>query len=139
MKNPYTQIKVDIKTNCWFWLGGKTSGYSMFVFNNKTVLGHRWFYEQKNGVIPKGLQIDHLCRNRSCVNPEHLEAVTQKVNLLRGEGACAKNARKTHCKRGHKFTPDNTYSHRGYGRRCIACQRYRLNMWRKLKREMIFN
>jgi hypothetical protein len=73
------------------------------------------------GPIPEGLTIDHLCRVRHCVNPAHLEAVSERVNILRGNGAGARNARKTHCVKGHAFTPDNLYrDYQGY-RRCRRC------------------
>jgi hypothetical protein len=78
-------------------------------------------YELAIGPIPEGLTIDHLCRNRGCVNPAHLEAVTNRTNLLRGDGIAALNARKTHCKRGHEFTPENTYVWREGTRACRAC------------------
>ncbi len=72
------------------------------------MLAHRFSYELANGPIPEGLQIDHLCRNRGCVRPDHMEAVTPRVNYLRGDSVPAKNARKTECKRGHPFTFQNT-------------------------------
>jgi hypothetical protein len=82
------------------------------------VLAHRMAYELARDPIPAGLVIDHLCRNKRCVNPSHLEAVEQRVNLLRGET----NSAKTHCINGHEFTPDNTYMWQGK-RSCRACRR----------------
>ena len=92
----------DVETDCWLWqrlVSG--AGYSRFFYDGRVGYGHRYAYEQACGAIPKGLTIDHLCRNRSCVNPLHLEAVTLRVNLLRGDTVVAVNARKTHCNRGH--------------------------------------
>lgn len=114
---------------CWQWTGGYTSGqwdYPRFCVGKRDyVLAHRWAYEHFVGPIPDGLTIDHLCRNTMCVNPEHLEPVSNVENVMRGEGACAKNSRKTHCKRGHEFTPDNTYWKRNPngrpGRACKTC------------------
>ena len=81
---------------------------------------YRLAYEITKGPVPKGLEIDHLCRNRACLNPFHLEAVTRRVNVLRGFGACGNNARKTHCKFGHEFT---TIEESGRTRRrCMVCQ-----------------
>jgi hypothetical protein len=83
---------------------------------------HRVLYRLVNGPIPIGAEIDHLCRNRSCVNPDHLEAVSHRENLMRSPIApAAINARKTHCKYGHEFTQTNTYVSSGR-RRCRLCQ-----------------
>ncbi len=120
--------KVDIQelepSPCWLWLGGKnSSGYGYFYYEGRHVRAHRWAYEQSIGPIPEGLQLDHLCRVRACVNPAHLEPVTGKENYRRGEGAPAKNGRKTHCVRGHAFTPENTAIRPGGGRTCRTCRR----------------
>jgi len=82
-------------------------------------------YELECGPIPDGLVLDHLCRVRACVRPGHLEAVTQRVNLLRGRTIQAANAAKTHCLRGHRFDSENTYVTSLGQRRCITCKRMR--------------
>lgn len=108
---------------CWTWLGPvQSSGYGWGRVGNVRGLAHRLFYEEANGPIPDGLQIDHLCRNRLCVRPDHLEAVTQRTNLLRGEGVAGANARKTHCPKGHPYDEQNTYQW-GNQRKCLACRR----------------
>jgi len=108
---------------CWEWVGSQTSdGYGQWRAFGEHV-AHRAVYRLLRGAIPEGLTLDHLCRNTGCVNPDHLEPVTIRENLLRGEGACAKNARKTHCLRGHPFNTDNTYLRKGGGRRCRTCDR----------------
>lgn len=98
---------------CWKWLGNMNLGlgYGMVQHpqRRRNVPAHRWAYELFVGPIPDGLHVDHLCRNRRCVNPLHLEAVTQRENTLRGMGIAAINARKTHCPKGHEYTPENTY------------------------------
>jgi hypothetical protein len=86
----------------------------------KKVLVHRWFYEQANGPIPDGLELDHLCRNPRCCNPAHLEAVTHAENMARG-----KAAQQTHCIQGHPFDEANTYYRRSGTRDCRACNRNR--------------
>lgn len=81
---------------------------------------HRYAYEQMVGPIPNGLVLDHLCRNRWCCNPAHVEPVTQAENVLRGEGWAPRFKAQTHCHRGHEFTPENTH-HGKRGRSCRAC------------------
>ncbi|MEV4271931.1 HNH endonuclease signature motif containing protein [Micromonospora aurantiaca (nom. illeg.)] len=82
---------------------------------------HRIAYEMKRGPVPDGLELDHLCRNRRCVRPAHLEPVTRRTNLLRGETIPARLAERTHCRHGHEFTPENTYQWRG-SRFCRTCR-----------------
>lgn len=83
---------------------------------------HRYTYEAANGPIKATLQIDHLCRNRACCNPKHLEAVTQRVNILRGKGFPARHALVTSCPAGHAYTPANTYVSSRNQRICRACK-----------------
>lgn len=115
--------RVAEKDGCWVWQSSlNRDGYGQFRRHgsgNKTA--HRWSYEFMRGEIPPGLQLDHLCRNRACVNPEHLEPVTSLVNWWRGIAPSAINARKTHCDHGHEFTPENTMSRSEGGRRCRTC------------------
>ena len=96
-------------TDCWHWAFSRLQprGYGQVRFNGKNQLAHRVIYVLLVGPIEPGLELDHLCRNRGCVNPAHLEPVTHRVNGLRGISLAAQNARKTHCKSGHEFTPDN--------------------------------
>lgn len=117
---------VVVVENCWEWVGNTTAaGYGSLSVNGRATLAHRFAYELLRGPIPPGLQIDHLCRNRNCVNPEHLEPVTQQENLRRGE-----NGTKTHCKHGHPL--DGRTSH---GRRCLTCHRQRQRRYNTLKAE----
>lgn len=111
---------------CWLWKGA-TNGdgrYGMVGGRGKGLeQAHRVAYEMAHGAIPDGLVIDHLCRTTLCVNPDHLEPVTQAENIMRGVAPTALNARKTHCKRGHEFTPENTYVMTNGGRTCRTCAR----------------
>lgn len=117
--------KVDVQPGiCWEWQACLLrNGHGQFNREGRRpVMAHRWAWEHLVGPIPDGLVLDHLCRNPRCVNPAHLEPVTPGTNTLRGYGAAALNARKTHCKNGHAFTPENTGLHSGgLGRRCRAC------------------
>jgi hypothetical protein len=115
-----------VESGCWEWQANVgLDGYGRWYGNARkyeTRQAHRISYMAFVGLIPDGMQIDHLCRNRKCVNPMHLEAVTQRVNILRGEGFSARNARKTHCTKGHPFTEGNLYLVRGKFRRCRTCE-----------------
>lgn len=109
-----SRVGKDNLSGCWIWRGYLGSvGYGKFhetVCGEQITIGaHRASYEEFRGEIPNGYQIDHLCRNRACVNPEHLEAVSQRENVLRGIGRAAENHKKTQCVRGHDFDSKNTY------------------------------
>lgn len=110
---------------CWVWTASTyPSGYGAFgVAPGKVNCAHRFAYELLVGPIPEGLQLDHLCRTRLCVNPVHLEPVTIAENVLRGIGPSATNARKTHCIHGHPFDEANTKIDREGFRHCRACSR----------------
>lgn len=116
--------RIDFDGSCWMWLGYiDYDGYGKTTENRRHQLAHRVVYARLVGPIPQGLTIDHLCRRRACVNPEHLEPVTQKVNTLRGNAVTAENARKTHCGNGHPFDVLNTHWTRSGTRDCRACKR----------------
>ena len=110
----------DPETHCWI---GQLSKFPAGYGNRQGTPAHRLYYEELVGPIPEGLVTDHLCRNRDCVNPGHLEPVTNRENILRGEGITAQNARKTHCKRGHPLSGDNLYIDPSTGGRvCRVCR-----------------
>lgn len=119
--------KVEKTESCWFWTDALSHGYGTFWNGERSVRVHRYAWEELRGEIPKGLVIDHLCRNRHCVNPDHLEPVTDRVNVLRGVGITAINATKTHCIHGHEFTRENTRMVPGKSdipeRLCVLCRR----------------
>jgi hypothetical protein len=127
------------KGACWSWRGpiGR-NGYGTFSERVKgkhqARLAHRWAYEHMVGPIPAGLHLDHLCRRRDCVNPVHLEPVTARENLLRGNGFAAINARKTHCPHGHEYAPENLLTTKSGGRSCKTCHRDRERVRHAMKK-----
>ncbi|MEU5477448.1 HNH endonuclease [Streptomyces mirabilis] len=109
---------------CWVWLGGRAgTGYGQFRWQGRDWPAHRVVYEFFIAEIPDGLDLDHLCRVRHCVNPWHMDPVTRRVNIIRGDAPKLKRA-KTHCPRGHPYSDVNTYVYRGR-RSCRACRRER--------------
>lgn len=116
--------KVKKLNNCWEWTASLNKyGYGTFYYNKKIIKAHRFSYEISKGLIPKRLELDHLCRNPKCVNPDHLEAVTHKENTLRGNCFSAINAKKTHCPQGHKYNLENTHISKKGERRCKTCRK----------------
>ena len=112
-------------SGCWQWTGAiNRHGYGKLTVNAKTAQAHRVSYELFRGAIPNGLSIDHLCRNRACANPAHMEPVETRTNTLRGISHVAARAIQTHCKHGHEFTAENTYLWRT-SRICKACAKER--------------
>lgn len=130
------RAKTSIDANgCWLWQGTRNpvSGYAQTSFGGKYRAVHRVSYEAFVGPIPAGLHIDHLCRVRHCVNPAHLEPVTARTNLLRGETQTAKRAAVTHCPQGHPYDADNTYVAPKGGRACRICRRERRREWSRTR------
>ncbi|HET6917593.1 MAG TPA: HNH endonuclease signature motif containing protein [Acidimicrobiales bacterium] len=117
--------RIDASTDCWVYRGRlNTQGYgdATSAKAERRVLVHRFVYELLRGPIPNGLDLDHLCRVRACCNPDHLEPVTHRVNMLRGEAPTSINARKTHCDYGHPLSGDNLNLVPN-GRQCRTCTR----------------
>ncbi len=122
-----TRSLLNAVTGCVDWTGSMTEkGYGIVEWDGRTWRAHRVAYVLENGPIPEGMQLDHLCRNRRCINPTHLEVVTSRENTLRGMGPSAQNAMKTHCNRGHILDGDNLYLWNRKGREptrhCRTCK-----------------
>lgn len=115
---------------CWVWTGTKlSSGYGIISIDGRTHRTHRLAFEWLVGEIPEGLEIDHLCRNRACCRPTHLEPVTGAVNIRRGVSPWGVNSRKTECPQGHPYSTENTYITPAGGRVCRICARERTREW----------
>lgn len=123
----WAKVARGLDNECWPWQASSNSwGYGRMRWKaRRKALAHRIAYELLVGPIPEDLVLDHLCRVRLCVNPRHLQPVTLQENILRGEGPAAKQARQTHCLRGHPFNKANTYHAKSGRRNCRACRRVR--------------
>ena len=129
----WSKIRV-LANGCWEWIAYRNgSGYGVIGIGSitdgsrKSVLAHRLAYHTLVGPFPAGLQSDHLCQFRACVNPAHVEPVTSRVNTLRGNSFSARHAKKTHCPQGHPYDKTNTsFDCNGKGRHCRICHRGRV-------------
>lgn len=113
-------------SGCWLWTAANNGRYGQICIDGRTEYSHRVAYEAMVGPISDGLVIDHLCRTSLCVNPDHMEPVTQRENTLRGVGPAAVNAKKTHCPAGHEYTEGNIMRISKGSRLCRECQRSRV-------------
>lgn len=118
----WTKVQPEPNSGCWLWTAATTkNGYAKLGIGGRTRNAHGLAYEAFVGPVPDGLELDHKCRTRCCVNPLHLEAISHADNVRRGEANVGRwQSAKTHCPHGHPFDAVNTYLYRG-GRRCKAC------------------
>jgi hypothetical protein len=119
-----SMVYQDPNSGCWIWTGALGGGeYGVFWYERKQIPAHKWIYEHMRGRVNSSKQLDHLCRVRCCVNPNHLEEVTCRENLMRGNTLAAMNYKKTHCIRGHELSGDNLYTYPDGKRQCRKCYR----------------
>src|SRR5207245_7378113 len=116
-------IEAEPNSGCWVWIGWRSPrGYGVVRRDRREQRAHRYIYQRLHGELPRHLTLDHLCRNHPCVNPAHMEPVTQRENVSRGDWGGGINCRKTHCAHGHEFTEENTLYWRTE-RICRLCSR----------------
>lgn len=127
LKVDKTRILMEhMNTPCWEWKGTKTREYGQFWLDGKVIYAHIFSYQFYCGPILHGMKVDHLCLNKSCVNPDHLELVTPQENVIRAvETGLHYNAAKTHCPKGHPYNTENTYIWHNGWRHCRVCDRER--------------
>lgn len=122
--------KIDASGDCWEWMAYRSkTGYGYVKDGRSPRSAHLVVYETLVGGVPDGLELDHLCRNHRCVNPDHLEPVTHKENVARGASTTAHAARTNHCINGHEFTLANTYIRPNGNRACRACRQEATRRW----------
>jgi hypothetical protein len=122
---------------CWTWAACiQRGGYALFgIKAGESVTAHRFGYELWIGPIPEGLELDHLCRVRHCVRPDHLDPVTGKINQERSPVSPAGiNGRKTKCIRNHELSGDNLFVDSQGKRQCRICMRIRKHLWREARK-----
>jgi hypothetical protein len=120
----FEDMRAIEENGCWPWLGARLPrGYGQFFDGRSVVRAHRWSYEHFRGPIPAGLVLDHRCRNTACVNPYHVEPVTQRENVLRGRAPAALQAQRTHCIHGHALEGEALYVKPNGARQCRICRR----------------
>lgn len=128
--------RMRLEGECWIYTGNQTpDGYGHISVDNRVQPVHRVAYEELVGAIPAGLVLDHLCRRPPCFNPDHLEPVTQRTNVRRGEGSPAVYASRTHCDQGHEFIEANTHIRTDGSRHCRTCHRNYMRAWRAGRKE----
>lgn len=121
----WQRVRIDDAAGCWLWTGPLSDGYARAWIGGSDALLHRVVYGVLKAPIPDGLVIDHLCRQRNCLNPEHLEPVTNRENLVRGSTLAAANVKKTHCPYGHAYDNLRARPDGRFFRACKACERRR--------------